>query len=228
MSQSSLDTCRGFTLVELLVTMFVAALVIMAASTTFIVQNKLAAVQSATSDVQISGQMVVDLLERDIRMAGYGVDKSTGLVAQGNAPSSDATRSLGTDAVQVRYSTAISPGMPRGSRAYDYYISKDPANPGLMRQNLLVGGAAEPIASNVEDLQLSGIYADDGTAADLGSINPTRPVRVTLQVLLKSQARDLNYTAAPPTIGDNTTSRPADGYRRRVYSVTVSPRNFGL
>lgn len=228
MGQSSLYTSRGFTLVELIVSMFVAALVIMAASTTFVVQNKLAAVQSATSDVQISGQMVVDLLERDIRMAGYGVDKPTGLVAQGNAPSSDAVRSLGTDAVQVRYSTAISPGMPRGSRSYDYFVSKDPANPGLMRQDLLSGGAVEPIASNVEDLQISGVYADDGTAADLGSINPARPLRVTMQVLLKSASRDLNYTAAPPTIGDNTTARPADGYRRRVYSVTVSPRNFGL
>lgn len=228
MSQSSLDTCGGFTLVELMVSMFVAALVIMAASTTFIVQNKLAAVQSATSDVQIGGQMVVDLLERDVRMAGYGVDKLTGLVAQGNAPSTDAVRSVGTDAVQVRYSTAVSSGTSRGARAYKYFVSKDPANPGLMRQDLLPGGTVETIASNVEDLQISGAYADDGTVADLSSVNPARPLRVTLQVLLKSQARDLNYTAAPPKIGDNTISRPADGYRRRVYSVTVSPRNFGL
>ncbi|MBT1076600.1 prepilin-type N-terminal cleavage/methylation domain-containing protein [Geobacter grbiciae] len=227
MSQSSLNGRRGFTLVELLVTMFVAALVIMAATTTFIVQNKMASVQSATSDVQISGQMVMDMLERDIRMAGFGVSKATGLAASDNALANDATCSVGTDAVQIRYSTAISSGSTRGSRAYNYYVSKDPANPGLMRQDLLPGGATDPIASNVEDLQISGVYDDDGSAVNLGNVDPARPMRVTLQILLKSQARDSDSTTAPPTIG-NGIARAADGYRRRTYSVTVSPRNFGL
>jgi len=227
MSQSPLNGFRGFTLVELLVTMFVAALVIMAASTTFIVQNKMAGVQSATSDVQISGQMVMDLLERDIRMAGYGVDKATALSAQGNALATDVTRSLGTDAVQIRYSTALSPGATRGSRAYSYFVSKNPANPGLMRQDLLAGGTTDTIAANVEDLQIAGVYADDGTAVNLGAVDPTRPLRVTLQVLLKSLSKDQDYTAAPTTIGDGI-ARAADGFRRRAYSVTVSPRNFGL
>lgn len=227
MSHSPLSGFRGFTLVELLVTMFVAALVIMAASTTFIVQNKMASVQSATSDVQISGQMVMDLLERDIRMAGYGVSKVTGLAAQDNALASDAVRSVGTDAVQIRYSTAISPGATRGSRAYSYYIGKDAANPGLMRQDLLAGGTTDSIATNVEDLQVAGVYADDGSAVNLGAVDPTRPVRVTLQLLLKSQARDQDFTTAPPTIG-NGIARTADGYRRRAYTVTVSPRNFGF
>jgi len=223
----SSDGSRGFTLVELLVTMIVAALVIMAASTTFIVQNKMASVQSATSDVQISGQMVMDLLERDIRMAGYGVNKATGLVAQDNALASDAVRSVGTDAVQIRYSTALSPGATRGSRAYNYYVSKDPANPGLVRQDLLPGGTTDSIATNVEDLQLAGVYADDGSAVDLGAVDPARPVRVTLQVLLKSQSRDQDYATAPPVIG-NGMARAADGFRRRAYAVTVSPRNFGF
>lgn len=222
-----LNGSRGFTLVELLVTMFVAALVIMAASTTFIVQNKMASVQSATSDVQISGQMVVDLLERDIRMAGYGVNKATGLAAQDNALATDAVRSVGTDAVQIRYSTALSPGAARGSRAYNYYVSKDSANPGLMRQDLLTGGTTDSIATNVEDLQIGAAYADDGSAVNLGAVDPSRPVRVTLQVLLKSQSRDQDYATAPPIIG-NGIARVADGFRRRAYTVTVSPRNFGF
>lgn len=217
----------GFTLVELIVTILVASLVLLAASTTFIVQNKMANVQTATSDVQISGQMVMDLLERDIRMAGFGVVKTTGLVAQDNALATDPLRSLGTDAVQIRYSTAMSPGVARGSRAYNYFVSKDPANPGLMRQDLLPGGTIDSIAPNVEDLQISGIYADDGSSVDLGAVDPTRPVRITLQLMLRSQARDQNYNVTPPTIG-NGISRAADGYRRRVYSVTVSPRNFGI
>uniref|UniRef100_A0A831XFT6 Prepilin-type N-terminal cleavage/methylation domain-containing protein n=1 Tax=Geobacter metallireducens TaxID=28232 RepID=A0A831XFT6_GEOME len=227
MAISASDSSQGFTLVELLVTMFVAALVIMAASTTFIVQNKMASIQSATSDVQISGQMIMDLLERDMRMAGYGVSKATALTAQDNALASDAVRSVGTDAVQIRYSTALSPGTARGSRAYNYYVSKDSANPGLMRQDLLPGGTTDSIATNVEDLQIAATYADDGSAVNLGAVDSSRPVRVTLQLLLKSQSRDQDYATAPPIIG-NGIARAADGFRRRAYTVTVSPRNFGL
>lgn len=194
----------GFSLVELLVTMVVVSLVIMAATTTFIVQNKMATIQAATSDVQLTGQLTMDLLSRDIRMAGYGMDKATALVTLDNAPTSDVLRTAGTDAIQLHYSTPVLPSSPagtRGSRRYNYYVAKT-GDGGLVRQDSVSGGT-ETIASNVEDMQI--VMVDDSTSGKK---------RVTLKLVLKSTAKD-NQLAG-------------DGYRRREYSEVITPKNYGL
>ncbi|WP_298269861.1 PilW family protein [Geobacter sp.] len=202
---------RGFTLVELLVVMVVAGLVMMAAVTTFIVQNKIANIQTASSDVQISGQIAMDLLERDIRMGGYGVNKATAITAQDNAGDTDPLRSKGTDAIQIRYSTAATPGT-RGSRDFTYYVAK--TGEGLVRLDNL-GGTTDVIASNVEDVQ--------------ATVTPDVPVsgamQVVLNLMVRSVAKDPSYTTAPPQIG-NGIVRDADGFRRRVYNSTINPRNY--
>lgn len=215
MKTTNFLTMRGFTLVELIVTILVASLVLMAAVSSFIVQNKVSAIQTATSDVQISGQVALDLLERDIRMAGYGVGTVRGISTQDNASSGDALRSVGTDAVQIQYSTATPAAGTRGTRNFNYYIAKT-GEGGLVRQDSLPGGTTDTIASNVEDMQISVV--DDAT---------TGAKQVTVSLLVKSAAMDPNYTTAPPVIG-NGIVRAADNYRRRVYTTTISPRNYGL
>ncbi|WP_298433916.1 prepilin-type N-terminal cleavage/methylation domain-containing protein [Geobacter sp.] len=203
---------RGFTLVELLVVMVVAGLVTMAAVTTFIVQNKIANIQAASSDVQISGQIAMDLLERDIRMGGYGVDKATAITMQDNAGDTDPLKSTGTDAIQVRYSTAATPGI-RGSRDFTYYVAKT-GEGGLVRLDNL-SGTTDVIASNVEDMQVT--------------VTPDVPVtgamQVVLSLMIRSAAKDPTYTTVPPRIG-NGIGRDADGFRRRVYNSTINPRNY--
>ncbi|AJE04268.1 prepilin-type N-terminal cleavage/methylation domain-containing protein [Geobacter pickeringii] len=206
----------GFTLVELLVVMVVAGLVVMAAVTTFIVQNKIAGIQAATSDTQLSGQVTMDMLERDVRMAGYGVNKANAIVTQDNAAATDPLRSVGTDAIQIRYSTAVPLSAPpgtRGSRNYNYYIAKS-GEGGLVRQDL-VGGTTDTIASNVEDLQVT-VTPD---------VPATGAMQVVLGLMVRSAAKDPAYTVAPPQIG-NGIARPADGFRRRVYNSTINPRNY--
>jgi len=199
-----LQDSGGFTLVELLVTMVVISLVIMAATTTFIVQNKMATIQAATSDVQLTGQLTMDLLSRDIQMAGYGMDKATALVAFDNAPTSDALRIAGTDAIQLHYSTPVLPSSPtgtRGSRRYNYYVAKT-GDGGLVRQDFVSGGT-ETIASNVEDMQ---VVIEDDPASD--------KKKVSLKIGLKSAAKDNQLSG--------------DGYRRREYSAVIIPKNYGL
>lgn len=216
----------GFSLVELLVTMIVISLVIMAATTTFIVQNKMATIQAATSDVQLTGQLTMDLLSRDIRMAGYGVDKTAALYgppfdplvsppapspfAAGSftaAANSDPLRSMGSTAILMCYSTPVlssAPAGTRGSRRYYYYIDKTDDG-GLVRRDL-VSGSVEPIASNVENMQVVVTY--DAASPSTG------PRQVDLSLTLKSTARDNQLSG--------------DQYRRRIYRATITPRNYGL
>jgi prepilin-type N-terminal cleavage/methylation domain-containing protein len=202
---------KGFTLMELIVAMFVAMLVTMGAATTFIVQNKVASIQEGTSDMQMSGQVSVDLMERDIRMAGYGVNKATGIVPEDNAVSTDPLRSVGTDAVFVRYSTT-------SASRFRYYVEKSGIagrTGGLTRFDAKTS-LTETIAGNVEDMQV--VVTDDA---------PTGNKTVALTLLVKSLSRDPNYNQPPPTIG-NGINRSADNFRRRVFTTNISARNYGF
>jgi Tfp pilus assembly protein PilW len=192
----------GFTLLELVVAMLIAMLITMGAATTFIVQNKVASIQEGTSDMQLSGQVVLDLLERDIRMAGYGVDKTTCLNALGQAPAGDPARVEKTGAVFVNYSTT-------SASRYTYFIGSG----GLTRRDEKTN-VAETIASNVEDMQVQSVLDANGVRT------------VTLSLLVKSSTKDPNYTQTPPSIGGITPV--ADFYRRRVFNSTVRPRNIGM
>jgi type II secretory pathway pseudopilin PulG len=200
----------GFTLLELVVAMFIAMLITMGAATTFIVQNKVASIQEGTSDMQLSGQVVLDLLERDIRMAGYGVDKTTCLNALGQALTGDPARVEKTGAVFVNYSTT-------SASRYTYFIedkSKVPARAGGLTRRDEKTGLTETIASNVEDMQVQSLLDANGVRT------------VTLSLLVKSSTKDPNYTQTPPSIGGITPA--ADFYRRRVFTSTVRPRNIGM
>jgi len=65
----------GFSLVELLVVIFILSVILGAIYSSIIQQKHSAIYESATSSVQVVGESIITLLRRDIMMAGYGVDK---------------------------------------------------------------------------------------------------------------------------------------------------------
>lgn len=227
---------RGFTLIELLVGMFVAMLLIGAATTAFILQNRASSVQQGTSDMQLSAQVAVEMLERDIRMAGFGIDRTT-TTALNNAyfsaggtynPDTNGSREPNTDGLFVYYSVTTATGVTLSP--YYYYIeipnfNNSGRDGGLTRLNTADPVATpETIASNVEDMQVT-INPDPTTGL---------PV-VMVSLLIRSPFNDPSFTEDHPGItvaehpGIGVSVNPAaDHFRRRVYTTTVRPRNFGL
>jgi len=210
---------RGFTLVELIVGLFVAMLLIGAATTAFILQNRASSVQQGTSDMQLSAQVAIELLERDIRMAGFGIDRDTAISVDTVYPAAAAIPApvtvANTDGLFVNYNTGT-------AAPYFYYIAPG-AMGGLTRLDT-VTGAVETIASNVEDLQVT-INNDPATGL---------PV-VTVSLLIRSPFNDPSFNQDHPGItvaehpGIGASVNPAaDNFRRRVYVTTVRPRNIGL
>jgi len=63
---------KGFSLVEMLIAMVIALVVIGGVYRTFTVQQKTFVVQEQVSEAQQSVRAVMDLIARDIRMAGFG------------------------------------------------------------------------------------------------------------------------------------------------------------
>jgi type IV pilus assembly protein PilW len=62
---------RGFTLIELLVAIGIAMVILAAVTGTFITQSKALYSQEQVNEMQQSARVAIDLMAREIRMAGY-------------------------------------------------------------------------------------------------------------------------------------------------------------
>src|SRR4030095_5495254 len=69
---------RGFSAVEALVSVAVLALIVLFAVTMFQSSNKMARSASIQGDSQQSARVAVDLITKDMRALGYGVDTGGG------------------------------------------------------------------------------------------------------------------------------------------------------
>jgi prepilin-type N-terminal cleavage/methylation domain-containing protein len=63
---------KGFTLVELLVAMAISGIVVAAVYTAFVTQQKSYTVQNQVAETQQNARVGLDLIAREVRMAGYG------------------------------------------------------------------------------------------------------------------------------------------------------------
>lgn len=209
----------GFTLVELLVGIFVTMLIVGVASTAFVLQNRASSVQQGTSEMQLDGQVIMELLERDIRMAGYHIDDKSSSLA---TPPDDGTgpkRKTGTSALRVDYVT--------GANVSNLYFIEDGIEGRLARLDLATAGAVpETIASNIEDMRIT-ITQDPVTGLPI----------VDVALLIRSTFNDPKFTSAASfavmnslnqTVILNANTAQYPNCKRRAYTTTVRPRNFGL
>lgn len=145
-------------------------------------------------------------------------------------PSSPANSPGGTS---VKYET--------GANIYKVkYLSydidnSDPAHP-KMRVDLdgpLGGGTYQPLAMNIEDLQVVYIFDDGGEAAsyndsDGDDTNDSDDIRsVRINILARSDKVDPGFTGNRPVIEDHAAGG-TDSYRRRLLTTEIRVRNLGL
>jgi type IV pilus assembly protein PilW len=71
---------RGFTLIEMLVSTAVAATVLMAISLTFVSQAQQYRTHSSRRSIQANSRQALAFMERQLRLAGYGVDPDRAIV----------------------------------------------------------------------------------------------------------------------------------------------------
>ena len=71
--QSVRQLADGFTLTELLITMAISGILLAAVVSTFITQQKAYALQTQLADMRLNTRAALDMVVREVRMAGYGV-----------------------------------------------------------------------------------------------------------------------------------------------------------
>ncbi len=207
----------GFTVIELMLALSISSILIAAAYRTFVGQHEVYEVQNQVMEMQQGVRVAMDILARDIRMAGFN---ST--VALSNPitinPVTEGMRG-GTDSIAVQYQYN---GV---ERTITYFIDDDPAEPHLIRK-VAEGGvdlSAAPLSNNIRDLQVTyGVDLDsDGIVdqweeAPVGSEDKIIAGRIWVQA--RSGNPDPDYIH--PVTGDH--------YRTRQLQTMVRIRNFVL
>jgi len=226
---------RGFTLVELMIAMVVGMVVLGAVYALFTAQSKHLAAQEQLAELHQNARAAMDIMVREISMAGYNqtssacsspvtaVPRCTGVTTATNIPCVGITNA-GVDTISFVAdlnancdTTAGGGGNPSENIAYDRYHSEtSPA--GVYSLGRTSNGSKQPVVEYVESLDFK-YYVADGEAIPANETTILANIRrVKITIVTRTAKVDPNYTDA--TYGDH--------YRRYTLSSFAFPRNLAL
>ena len=236
----------GFTLLELLVSMAVGIIVLGAMVSTFLIQRKSYATQEQVTQLNQNARAAMDLMSREIRMAGYRVEGIDAISEDSNSSKiaflgdvdSDVITAIDTNPANAS-ETSISVNL-RDNGDYiaesDYIYISDGIHSELihvdeteafstsgepdtinLREGLANSYAVGSLVQTVEEVT----YELDGTTLERNGY----PVAENIE--------SLNFTYGANTVTIRLTARtskidpglPGDGYRRKTLTTTVMLRN---
>jgi type IV pilus assembly protein PilW len=195
----------GFTLVELLIAMTIGLIILAALSSTFLMQRKIYDVQEQIVEMVQTARAAMDMMSREIRMAGYNPAGATFDGIPYNADSS-------TIDVYADLTGNGSIDNPTGSYEHITYLY-DSANK-LIRRNTNTGGGNQPFAENIELSTFVYLKADGVTEVTTSAENDNiRQIRITITA--RTSKADSDYSAN-------------NGYRTHSLTSLITPRNLNF
>ena len=235
---------RGFTLVEMMVAIVIGLLLIAGTLSVFLSTKQGYRLTNGLSLMQATGRATLDLLTRDIMMAGFPQSSDIETFVTGTAFTLDGGGN-NSDMFTVRFqsdtdclnSAGGTPTYADGQRyAKNRYFIQ---NGNLMCEALAEDNsviASDVMVRGIENLQI--LFGEDNDATD-GLTNATRyvtagnvtdwnnVVSAKIGFLVNSQDNiaTSDDTATYSLIGQTPTAAAADRFRRRAYSTTTVIRN---
>lgn len=209
----------GFTLIELLIAMAVGMIILTAVYSVFTQQSKQFANQEVVVEMQQNARMAMDIITRDIRLAGYAPpNPSITLARCSGSLTASSTTCVGIRNASANYvsfaadldgdgSLTMDNTNPHENIVYYRYFSTASNAYVLGRTS---NGQTQPVIDNLDFLGFSYFDGIGGTPTDLANI---RMVRITIRVI--AAKKDPSY----PTNG---------GFRTYTLVSDVKPRNLGL
>jgi type IV pilus assembly protein PilW len=165
-------TTRGFTLIEILIAMAIGAVVMAAIVDTFITQRKSYDLQEQISEMIQSARISVDMISRDVRMAGYNPAG-----ASFDAISYDVTKLE----VHADRNGDGDPDDPDETIAYFY----DATAKQIIRE---ANGSQQPLAENITDFTFQ--YLDQAGGA---TSNATDVYQIVVSLTARTAGSDPHY-----------------------------------
>jgi len=198
MCYSPENKVRGFTLVELLIAMAIGCVVLGALISTFVIQSKAYDVQEQVAEMVQSARAAMDMMTREIRMAGYN---PTGATFNG----------ITYDAAQLQIRADLSGDGDTGDSneniVYKYYGATD-----YQIKRKTGGGYFQPFAENIQAFTFAYLEADGMTEVNTTDDNDKiRQIRITITA--RTAKRDPDYS-------------PNGGYRKYTLTSLITPPNL--
>lgn len=183
---------RGITIIELLVALVICAIAIGAIYQIFINQSKAYEVQDQVVDIQQNIRSAMEIMVRDLRMAGFDYDNSTSAVTVPNIPYNVAGNSI---TVWYEY-YQVGPPLISEIRAVTYTLNGTDLD-------RTVNGSTERLLENVDALDLTcgidGIIGDYGTQDGVvnnwinsGTVDNSRDKVIAVRVSLTTRPEQAN------------------------------------
>ncbi len=183
---------RGFTLIELLIAMTIGLIILAALSSTFLMQRKIFDVQEQIVEMVQTARAAMDIMTREIRMAGYD---PTDLAGAGIV-------SVVTDKIYITMDLNGDGVLDDSNEhiVYDIYDNKLGRTVGTSANvnNPSVPPYHQPVAENIEDLQIS-----------------QSGISINVSLTARTSEPDGNYT-------------PNGGYRTYTLTSFITPRNLAF
>ncbi|MBW6519963.1 MAG: PilW family protein [Desulfoarculaceae bacterium] len=223
----------GFTLVELMLTMAVSGIIVAAIYSAYISQQRTYLAQEQVAEMQQNIRAAMDIMTREIRMAGYnptggaGAGITTALVGQisftqdtnGDGDTTDAGEIIdfgfsaaAVDADRNGIPDTVSNGVPEASP--------------LGRQTGGAGGY-QAIAEDIQAIEFR--YLD---AANVATTTPANVRSVQISILARASKPDRAFantmTYTPASGATNNWGPYNDNFRRRLLITSIQCRNLGL
>lgn len=219
MKSDYMTSCKGFTLVELLIALAISGLLMSGVYTAFKTQQDSYLTQEQVAEMQQSMRAGLYMMTRDIRMAGYDPRNSL------NAGITLATVS------QFGFSRdEDGGGNTLETITFGFDNANDTDNNGIadagsaqLERDVNAGGF-QPLAENIHALEFRYLDSDGNATATLADIRS-----IQISILARARQSDRNYTDTNTyQTASNTVWGPFnDNFRRRFQITTVNLRNMG-
>jgi len=208
------DHSPGFSLVELLIAMAVGLIILGAMYGLFTIQSKQLGTQDVVAEMQQNARIAMDIVTRDVRMAGYnpsgtltrctGTTPTASTTCVGIRTAAANTISFTTD-LNGNGSLTAGTANPNENIVYDRYLSS-----GVYALGRTSNGVKQPVIEYLDLLSFSYLDANGAATTNLANI---REVQITIRTIASKM--DPAYTAN-------------GGYRTYTLTAKAAPRNLAF
>ncbi len=217
MNKLSKNSC-GFTLVELMLTMAVSGIIVAAIYSAYMSQQRTYLAQEQVAEMQQNIRAAIDMMTREIRMAGYDPNATADakiiealpdrlsftMDFNGNGTLMDGSSFEANEKVAYRLNANNTLGRTTGN-----------------------GVIAQPVAENISQLEFH--YLD---AANVATTTPANVRSVQISILARASKPDRDFantmTYTPASGATNNWGPYNDNFRRRLLITSIQCRNLGL
>lgn len=235
---TSTNKVRGFTLIELMIALFISGLIAATIISIYIAQTRSYSQHDDIANIQQGLRGALIVMPLDIRLAGCDPTESNeaGIITA-TATQFRFTRDITGNPV-IANSADGDVDDPGEDIAFQFSAIADQDDNGIVDNGgadwsgtsslgRASGGAIQPLADNIEALEFNYTLDDGSTTLAPTNPNKIRTIQVTLLARATHPAKSYVHTKSYTTASGVVWTPPNDNFRRRLVVTNIQLRNMG-